>query len=96
MSYDNRAAVLKDSVLKVPRLFRRTMVMEPPSPMHVGREFVRQYYTLLNQVSMRKDVLPLPEKYLRVYKKYFIPGAAASAPILLPQLQLRARRPGEQ
>uniref|UniRef100_A0A7I2V4Y8 G3BP stress granule assembly factor 1 n=1 Tax=Homo sapiens TaxID=9606 RepID=A0A7I2V4Y8_HUMAN len=25
------------------------MVMEKPSPLLVGREFVRQYYTLLNQ-----------------------------------------------
>ena len=45
------------------------MVMEPPSPMHVGREFVRQYYTLLNQVSMREYILPVPEKYLLVNKK---------------------------
>ena len=74
------------------------MVMEPPSPQCVGREFVRQYYTLLNQVSMRRqDILPDPQKYLLAYRnKYFLPGAAASAPILLPQLQLRARRPGEQ
>ena len=72
MSYDNpRASELKYSVsvLKVSPLFRRTMVMEPPSPQCVGREFVRQYYTLLNQVSVRQDVLHIPEKYLRAYKK---------------------------
>ncbi len=28
------------------------MVMEPPSPQCVGREFVRQYYTLLNQAPL--------------------------------------------
>ena len=28
------------------------MVMEPPSPACVGREFVRQYYTLLNQAPL--------------------------------------------
>jgi len=28
------------------------MVMEPPSPQIVGREFVRQYYTLLNQAPL--------------------------------------------
>lgn len=27
----------------------KAMVMEKPSPLLVGREFVRQYYTLLNQ-----------------------------------------------
>lgn len=27
----------------------KEMVMEKPSPLLVGREFVRQYYTLLNQ-----------------------------------------------
>jgi len=27
----------------------REMVMEKPSPLLVGREFVRQYYTLLNK-----------------------------------------------
>ena len=62
----HRASAPKYSELKVSPLFRRTMVMEPPSPQCVGREFVRQYYTLLNQVSMRQDVLPDPEKYLLV------------------------------
>ncbi|KAJ8000721.1 hypothetical protein DPEC_G00183290 [Dallia pectoralis] len=31
------------------RLFTKEMVMEKPSPLLVGREFVRQYYTLLNK-----------------------------------------------
>lgn len=30
-------------------LFTKEMVMEKPSPLLVGREFVRQYYTLLNK-----------------------------------------------
>lgn len=31
------------------KLFTKEMVMEKPSPLLVGREFVRQYYTLLNK-----------------------------------------------
>lgn len=33
-------------------LNNKVMVMETPSPQCVGREFVRQYYTLLNEVPL--------------------------------------------
>ncbi len=36
----------------VPFCVSGRMVMEPPSPQCVGREFVRQYYTLLNQAPL--------------------------------------------
>uniref|UniRef100_D6RGJ4 G3BP stress granule assembly factor 2 n=1 Tax=Homo sapiens TaxID=9606 RepID=D6RGJ4_HUMAN len=40
------------------------MVMEKPSPLLVGREFVRQYYTLLNKA---------PEYLHRIYTtKYYL------------------------
>ena len=35
------------------------MVMEPPTPQCVGREFVRQYYTLLNQAPLHLHRLEL-------------------------------------
>ncbi|KAJ8916985.1 hypothetical protein NQ315_008386 [Exocentrus adspersus] len=36
------------------------MVMEaPPSPQSVGREFVRQYYTLLNKAPTHLHRLPV-------------------------------------
>ena len=61
-----------------------------PTPQCVGREFVRQYYTLLNQVRIRKKNICL------FINKYFLPGSAAPAPILLPRRQLLSRQHEEQ
>lgn len=45
------------------------MVMEKPSPLLVGREFVRQYYTLLNKAPdflhrWGRNVIMVDTKYL--------------------------------
>jgi len=34
------------------KIIREMVMEEPPSPENVGREFVRQYYTLLNKAPV--------------------------------------------
>lgn len=46
-TYSHAAALSSRSAAQVDST--KAMVMEKPSPLLVGREFVRQYYTLLNQ-----------------------------------------------
>ncbi len=48
-------------------VFAGRMVMEPPSPQCVGREFVRQYYTLLNQAPLHLHRYQYYRLLLRVH-----------------------------
>ena len=70
------------------------MVMEPPSPQCVGREFVRQYYTLLNQapLHLHRSVLSTLWKINQTVQTLNI----IILQVLLPQLQFRPWRPGHR
>lgn len=53
----------------------RVMVMETPSPQCVGREFVRQYYTLMNEAPnyLHRYLSAIMIIYYKTLSKYNVP-----------------------
>lgn len=48
-------------------LISRTMVMETPGPQEVGREFVRQYYTMLHEAPLHLHRFVIKYIYINLF-----------------------------